>query len=192
MVPDILGGHVMLTFDELAQSAPFGDGRVTLGFSFDAWGLPKDVIVPLFEKVKAAGVKNITSHYVRNAQVSLQSLPEVAYAYGLLDSTILWSHATECLDSDIELFKKTGSTISATASTELQMAHGLPIAYQSRTEGLQRQMGLGVDCHASAQGSLPAEMRLGLQAARAFRNQQFIEKGVVPRTSNQWSRKRLT
>jgi hypothetical protein len=177
---DILGGHVMDTFDELAKNAPFGNGRVQLGFAFDAWFLPKECVVPLFERVKAAGVKRITSHYVRSAQLGLHSLPEIAHSYGLMDSSILWSHATNWTDSDVELFKKSGSTISSTASSELQMGHGLPIAYQDRAVEMQTQIGIGIDCHSSAQGSIPAEMRLGLQAARAVRNERFIEKDLAP------------
>jgi hypothetical protein len=177
---DILGGHVMDTFDELAKNAPFGNGRVQLGFAFDAWNLPRECVVPLFEKVKAAGVKRITSHYVRSVLLGPHSLPEIANSYGLLDSSILWSHASNWTDSDVELFKKSGSMISSTASSELQMGHGLPIAYQDCAQQLRTQIGIGIDCHSSAQGSIPAEMRLGLQSARAIRNEKFIEKGLVP------------
>ncbi|KAH7124875.1 hypothetical protein B0J13DRAFT_598940 [Dactylonectria estremocensis] len=136
MTSNMLGGHVMATFDERPASTVRR-----------RWG---------------------------------SSLPEIAHSCSLLDSSILWSHATGCTDSDIELFKKTGSTVSSTASSELQMAHGRPIAYQDRAAVIRTQIGLGIDCHSSAQGSIPAEMRLGLQDARPFRNERFLGKGLAP------------
>jgi hypothetical protein len=66
MSQDLLPDWVMNTFEELASKAPFGSGRVQLGFAFDGLWLPKDVLVPLFEKVKAMDVRTITSHYLRN------------------------------------------------------------------------------------------------------------------------------
>ena len=63
---DMLPGWVMSTFEELASKAPFGNERVQLGFAFDGLWLPKEILVPLFAKVKEAGVKTITTHYVRS------------------------------------------------------------------------------------------------------------------------------
>jgi hypothetical protein len=57
----------MEQLDELAQAAPFGDGRVQLGLAFDGYFLPKETVVDLFKRVRKAGVKLITSHYVRGA-----------------------------------------------------------------------------------------------------------------------------
>lgn len=50
---------------DLAANQPFGNGRVRLGVAFDAYYLPKDVVVSLFEKARGLGVKLFTSHYVR-------------------------------------------------------------------------------------------------------------------------------
>jgi hypothetical protein len=52
--------------ESLAAKAPFGNGRVTLGFAFDGFFLPKEVVVSLFQKVKSLGVKTWTSHYGQN------------------------------------------------------------------------------------------------------------------------------
>jgi hypothetical protein len=57
---------VISTLESLAAESPFGDGRISLGFAFDAFFLPKELIVPLFDKVKALGIKVITTHYGRN------------------------------------------------------------------------------------------------------------------------------
>lgn len=48
---------------DLAKSQPYGDGRVSIAFGFDWYFLPKQMIVDLFNKVRALGIKLITSHY---------------------------------------------------------------------------------------------------------------------------------
>jgi hypothetical protein len=58
---------IMDTLTELAGRAPFGNGRVQLGFAFDAWYLPKETVISLFEKVKDLGIQLITTHQVRGA-----------------------------------------------------------------------------------------------------------------------------
>lgn len=65
MEPNHLDDWVMTTFEELAAKAPFGDGRVSLGLSFDSLFLPKEVVQGLFGKAKDLGVKTITTHVVR-------------------------------------------------------------------------------------------------------------------------------
>lgn len=51
---------------DLAANQPFGNGRVRLGVAFDAWYLPKDDVISLFENARGLGVKLFTTHYVRN------------------------------------------------------------------------------------------------------------------------------
>lgn len=62
----MLADWVMKTLESLASKAPFGDGRVQLGFAFDGYFLPKEMVIALFDKVKALGIKVITTHYTRN------------------------------------------------------------------------------------------------------------------------------
>lgn len=62
---NVLDEWVMKTFEELAGKAPFANERVQLGFAFDGMYLPKEVLAPLFEKVKGLGIKTITTHYTR-------------------------------------------------------------------------------------------------------------------------------
>lgn len=53
----------MHTFDKLVAKAPFGvRGRVTLGFAFDGNFLPSEVLQPLYQHVRDAGIKTITLH----------------------------------------------------------------------------------------------------------------------------------
>ena len=66
MKPYLLEPWVMDTLGELARKAPFGSGRVSLGFAFDGWFLPREMIVDVFAKVKEMGIKLITTHYGRS------------------------------------------------------------------------------------------------------------------------------
>ncbi|PTD08707.1 hypothetical protein FCULG_00011127, partial [Fusarium culmorum] len=62
LIPD----WVLEQLTELCQRGPFSDGRVTMGFGFDFYFLPKEVLVGIFGKVRELGIKTITSHYVAN------------------------------------------------------------------------------------------------------------------------------
>jgi hypothetical protein len=76
---------VMQTFEELADNGPFGSGRVTLGFAFDLFFLPAEVVKGLFAQVKRKGVKTITCH----GSVSLGNLIQDLNSLDLLDGQIL-------------------------------------------------------------------------------------------------------
>jgi hypothetical protein len=69
MADNMFPEWMMETFSKLAGEGPFGDGRVEMGFAFDGYFLPKDTVVGLFETVKKAGIKTITSHYCRGAML---------------------------------------------------------------------------------------------------------------------------
>ncbi|TVY86592.1 5'-deoxyadenosine deaminase [Lachnellula willkommii] len=176
-----LAEWVMKTLEELGSKAPFGNGRVQLGLAFDGNYLPKEVLVNLFSKAKAAGVKIITTHYVRAAvpsQAQLKAI-ETLHSHGLLDSSILFSHGSNMDPAEAALLLKANSHISVTPSTELQMGHGEPVAFQSKL-GIQSHCSLGIDCHSNNSASIPSEMRLLLQSARGTYNQPFLDQGKVP------------
>ncbi|OCL01990.1 Metallo-dependent hydrolase [Glonium stellatum] len=175
---------VLTTLEELAGQAPFGDGRVTLGLAFDLYFLGKDVVASVFSKAKSLGIRTITSHYVRNAQFSLASTAELLHGFGLLDESILLSHATGATAEDARLLKEANAHVSTTPSTELQMALGQPVCFRDDLPGMQEQSSLGVDCHSNNAGSVVGEMRLALQAARGTWNDKFNEKGKAPKVVN--------
>ena len=60
------------------------------------------------------------------------------------------------------------------------MGHGIPLAYEERMQTMRRKIGVGIDCHSSSESSIPAELRLSLQAVRAIRNQAFAAKAIFP------------
>lgn len=175
---------VLATLEELAHQAPFGEGRVTLGLAFDLYFLGEEAVASVFAKAKALGVGTITSHYLRNVQFSLASTVELLHGFGLLDESILLSHATNATVEDARLLKEAGAHVSCTPSTELQMALGQPVCFRDDLPGMQEQSSLGIDCHSNNAGSVVGEMRLALQAARGMQNEKFVEKGKAPKTVN--------
>lgn len=126
------------SFEELAAAAPFGDGRVTLGFAFDGWFLPKEMVMPLFERVAKHGIHTITSHSVRTpTKCAFGSFPELIDSYGLLDERFLFSHSNNMTPKEIELCHSKKFSISSTPDTELQMAHGSPICFDDEAGARQ-------------------------------------------------------
>ena len=63
---DLIPGWMSEQLGELAQKQPFCDGRVNLGWAFDLLFSPKEVVVPLYEKVRELRIKLITTHMCKN------------------------------------------------------------------------------------------------------------------------------
>ena len=67
MEPDMIADWFMEQLEQLAAKQPFGNGRIYLGWAFDYLFMPKEVVVPLYEKVRKLGIKLITTHMSKNA-----------------------------------------------------------------------------------------------------------------------------
>lgn len=102
------------------------------------------------------------------------SIVDLIDAHGLLGPDILISHASNLTQSDVEKMNKACAFVSSTPDTELQMALGYPVCFR---EDMKDISSLGVDCHSNNSGDIITQMRLGLQAERARRNETLIEKG---------------
>ncbi|KAJ4988123.1 amidohydrolase [Stagonosporopsis vannaccii] len=185
--PNLLEDWVMQTFEELANQGPFGAGRVTLGFAFDLFFLPPEVVKGIFAQVKGKGVKTITTH----GSVSLGNTVQNLKLLDLLDESIIVSHGGEIKSPDAELIKAAGAHISSTPSSELQMAMGRPYCFDASfidggvsgdSIGLQDNASLGIDCHTLTGGSILAEARIGLQNARNTFGEYYLKQGKIPRT----------
>ena len=132
--PNPLEEWVMQTFEELAREGPWADGRVTLGFAFDMWFLPPQVLRGVFGKVKDAGVKTITTHYVSIPQMGggwPGGVAQMLEGLDLLDERLIASHAGGCSRSDFDLLKSAGAHVSSTPSTELQMGMGRSVCFDA-------------------------------------------------------------
>ncbi|KAI4680319.1 uncharacterized protein J4E84_007967 [Alternaria hordeiaustralica] len=185
--PNLLEDWVMNTFEELADNGPFGNGRVTLGFAFDFWFLPADMIKGIFARVNAKGVKTITTH----GSVSLGgSVVQAVSEHGLLNEKIIVSHGGTIVKADAELLKAAGAFVSSTPSSELQMAMGRSYCFDASfpdggvsgdSIGLQDNAALGVDCHSATAGSIIAEAKLGLGNARNHYNEHIMKQDKIPR-----------
>lgn len=96
--------------------------------------------------------------------------------YGLLDESILLSHANGISKSDAALLVAKEAHISTTPETEMQML-GEIVAFRNDTKS---HASVGVDCHSNNSSDLLTQLRLGLQYARAAENMQAIEQGKYP------------
>ncbi|KAI9836509.1 MAG: hypothetical protein M1837_003301 [Sclerophora amabilis] len=174
---DLMPEWAMGQLEEWARQQPFGEGRVRLGFAFDAFFLPKEVVQGVFEKVRSWGIKLITTHYVRNAIQSADERAVLMDSWGLLKNDILFSHSGQATSEDARLMKAAGAYTSATPDTELQMAIGQCVCFRP---DMQEISSLGIDCHSNNSADILTQMRLALQNGRALRNQRFIDAGKVP------------
>lgn len=185
--PNPFEDWVMQVFDELADKGPFGEGRVKLGFAFDLFFLPPEIIKEVFAQVKGKGVRTITCH----GSISLGNVVQSLKGLDLLDESIIISHGGEIRSADVKLIKAAGAHLSSTPSSELQMAMGRPYCFDASfidggvtgdSIGLQDNASLGVDCHTITGGSILTEARIGLQNARNTFGEYYMKQGKVPRT----------
>lgn len=175
---------VMQTFDELADNGPFGEGRLKLGFAFDLFFLPPEMIKALFAQVKSKGFKTITCH----GSVGPSSIVKTLQDLELLDASIIISHGGALRSADAQLMKSAGAHLSSTPSSELQMALGRPYCFDASFVdggitgdmiGLQDNASLGVDCHTIIGGSILTEARIGLQNARHIFGEYYTKQDKV-------------
>jgi hypothetical protein len=50
----------------LAENAPYGNGRVQIGFGLDEFRFDRDTTVKVFKQVKSFGIRHVTTHYFRS------------------------------------------------------------------------------------------------------------------------------
>lgn len=160
----------MPTFDRLAAQAPWADGRVTLGFAFDAFHyLPQEVLAQLMTKIAEHSIELTTCHYVRGPVQAPTSIPVQLQQRDILDQRWLMAHSSNLTQEDADLYARLDVHVSSTPSTELQMSMGVPVAAFRDDLGIQlpKRCSLGIDCHSCTSCFIPFEARLGLQSARA-------------------------
>ncbi|KAG9501896.1 hypothetical protein J7337_007597 [Fusarium musae] len=124
MEEEFLPAWLFEQLTSMCKAGPFANGRVTMGFAFDSFYLPKDVVINIFNQVRGLGIKTITSHYV----------PSLLHGSRLA-----------------RLLSGNAKSISS----------------------------LGIDCHSNNTGSIVAQMKVGLQAERARRNDRIHEAGKI-------------
>ena len=74
--------------EDLGKKAPFNNGLVQLGFGFDGYFLPKEMVIGIFEKVRGLGVKLITSHFnvlsLSDGKISISPFRDVQCYFPIL------------------------------------------------------------------------------------------------------------
>ncbi|KAJ9603640.1 hypothetical protein H2200_011826 [Cladophialophora chaetospira] len=177
--PSFIAPFALDALKRLASSAPFGNGRITLGVAFDGWFLPKDMIVSLFQNIKTLGIRHVTTHNSSSPPGRPTSI-ETMHSCGVLtpDSTVILAHANNLAPNDIKLVKENGAYLSSTPSVELQMGMGTPICFDPARD-VQANSSLGVDCHNVVLTSIVSEMRCALAHSRSMYNDKFRAAGKM-------------
>ncbi|KAF5007434.1 hypothetical protein FDECE_6240 [Fusarium decemcellulare] len=173
---------VMPTFEELAKSSPLKDeaSRVKLGFGFDYYFLPKNVVISMFEKVRELGARIITSHCnIFKGDMSI-GVPALVNKYGLLDDRIVLAHGGSIKPQDAKLLRETNTFVSCTPNTEQSMAVGPSVCFRDDLPGMNKLCSLGIDCHSATSSSIVNEMRTGLQFARGLDSMKQLKEGNLP------------
>ncbi|KAJ3549133.1 hypothetical protein NM208_g663 [Fusarium decemcellulare] len=180
---DYLPDWLVPTMEKLSKTRALtqDDALVRLGFSFDGWFLPKQVVVGLFDKVKSLGVKVITSHYCRFKGEKSPRLPELLKQYSLLERGIVLSHAGGATAEDATIMKEAGAYVSVTPNTEMAMSVGPPVVFRHDLPDMDSVCSFGIDCHSATSSSLVNEMRMGLQLARAHDSLRHYQRGELPK-----------
>lgn len=159
----------MPTFEELAQTTPWGDGRVVLGFAWDGFAFrSKEQVDVVMRKVNEYGVRLIQTHTTWRPWKP--SVPQIIEGRGYLDHRFLLSHSNMSRE-DADLYRKRGVHYSSTPSSEQQMAMGFPVMSFRDDLGVKDLGSLGADVHSNNAAYLPGEARIGLQGARAARGE---------------------
>lgn len=179
---ELMPNWVMEALERLSTSKSLtsSDSRVQLGFGFDFYFLPQQIVQGIFAKVKSLGVKIITSHFVRQFDHG-EGLVSKLKSYGLLDRGIVLSHAGVATAEDAKLLHDANVYVSATPNTELAMAVGPPVPFRQDLPLMDEICSLGIDCHSATSGSLVNEMRFALQVARGHDSAANLKDGQIPR-----------
>ncbi|KAK2606065.1 hypothetical protein QQS21_003583 [Conoideocrella luteorostrata] len=181
-ITDLLPDWFMPTLEQLVQSKHIktDDARVSMGFAFDYYFMPQDVVIDIFSKVRSLGIDIVTSHWARFPGQVDNNLPRLLKSYGLLDERIVLSHVGGATVEDVQLLNEAKAFASASPSVEMTMGLGPPVCFRHDLPNMDSVCSLGVDCHHSTSGSMVNEMRVGLLSARGAHAVQSLADGVVP------------
>lgn len=156
---------------------------VQLGFGFDgyAW-LPPETTQTLFQEVRAAGVRCITSHSFQNPLLSAGPSAITTMAnLGLLGPDVIISHAAGATPAEEALLAEHGVFVSCTPACEMHQGLGARSPFDDSGSARPRNS-LGCDSHSVVRGSMLDQLRLATSAARDKRTKILIASNKFPRT----------
>ncbi|KAL1610858.1 hypothetical protein SLS60_002529 [Paraconiothyrium brasiliense] len=152
--------------------------RVSLGFGFDGYAFlaPADTRA-LFQEVRAAGARCITSHCFGNPLLAGgKGVVTVMAEASLLGPDVIVSHATGITPAEEALLAEHGAFVSCTPACEAQLGLGARSAFDGST-----RTSLGCDSHSVTRGSMLDQIRLALALARTQRTQTLLATSKYPR-----------
>ncbi|KAH8824996.1 hypothetical protein DL96DRAFT_154509 [Flagelloscypha sp. PMI_526] len=168
---------------ELATKNPFGpNGRVTLGFAFDALFLPTPVVQQSIGMARGLKLFPLTAHDSSNLFGA--SMIRKAHEHGVLASDWIFSHSSGTTESEVSLLTSAGAHISTTPATELQMAMPVVPIHEPGFKALRKNLTIGIDCNCCYSGDIVGQMRLLLQSSRGLTGNAFASRGKYPNELN--------
>ena len=176
---DPLPTWLLTQLEEMAKSSPFGEGNlVDLGFFFDSYFLPHEMITKVILDIKKLGIKTISSHFRHWPLSEGQSkVPETLDTCSLLGPSFILAHGNGTTPTQAALLTKAGTYLVCTPDTEVSMASGAdPIAFR---EDLPLTC-LGADCHSAGPASMLHQMQTALLVDRAAQVSHTFARGKYP------------
>ena len=154
-------------------------GLVRFGFApFEAEAMSPDDLAAEIRVARELGAAAISLHAAMGPYASGLPVVETLHKQGLLGPDLLFVHDAAFTDHELKLIADSGAAISSTPETEMQMGMGFAVAYRSTAHKVKT--GLGIDIVSNYAGDMFMPMRLGLQATRATRNEDYGTRKRAP------------
>lgn len=129
-------------------------------------------------RARSLGPKRLSMHAGMGAMQVGRQFIKTLHHEGLLAEDCLFVHGGGFDDTDLRMLADSGCAISATPDTEMQMGMGHPVALRYAAAG--GRPALGIDIVSNIGGDMFSQMRLQLQAQRAYLNAQIELKDGMP------------
>jgi 5-methylthioadenosine/S-adenosylhomocysteine deaminase len=158
----------------------FGDssrlqfGLATNELEFKAADEAKEEI----ERARSLGPRRMSLHAGMGAMQLGREFIRTLCEEKLLDEDCLFVHGGGFGDQELKMLADHGCAISSTPDTEMQMGMGHPVAMRYADAG--GRSALGIDIVSNIAGDMFAQMRLQLQAQRAYMNAKQEVAGRMP------------
>lgn len=128
------------------------------------------------EYARSLNAATITGHVGLGKYDRQQRFVQSFADKNLLGPDLLFSHCTALTDGELAAIKKSGTGLSSTPDTEMQMCMGHPIAFKAKKHGCSAS--IGVDVCSNIPADMFQQMRLLLQAERHKQNE--ASNGPLP------------
>ena len=171
---DFLEPWVMETFNKLAKT-PLGP-RMELGFAFDGFFLPPQMLKSIFDQVYAAPTLRVFSAHDNSTSMWHNKPSNYGYMkqHDLLDPkgktyTVL-VHSTSLMKHPAADLQRDKIFVSITPASELSMGMGtpVPVALNREHDAHASQFSIGVDCQSISEAFIPGQLRSQLYAVRQY------------------------